>query len=135
MGGRIFFPKVPLAPGNCDFLFWARNLSKCQGAALGQKGLKHQCFVISHPWGSRRPKHKMEKSCAISGTIFLADIFFPQKCPKLRETAFFGFRPWISPSAKGCPRPKVPKTSILRFPAPGGAVGQNAKCKQVSLSL
>ena len=38
MGGRIFSPKVPLAPGNCVFLFLARarNFSKCPRPRTGQ---------------------------------------------------------------------------------------------------
>ena len=44
---------------------------------------------------------------------------------------FFRFPPGISLSAKGCPRPKWPQTpSILRFPAPGGRVGQNRRRKK-----
>ena len=51
LGVQFFFPKVPLAPGNRFFLFLARNFFKCQGAALGQKGLKPQYFAISRLWG------------------------------------------------------------------------------------
>ena len=81
LGVRVFSPKVPLAPGNRVFLFSARNFSKCQGAALGQKGLKPQYFAISHPWGSGRSKRKVQKSCAVFGRNCWVSGFFPQKCP------------------------------------------------------
>ena len=77
-GGRIFPPKVPLAPGYCVFPFLARNFSECQGLP---KGLKCQYFAISCPWGSGRPKHKMQKTCAILGRNFWGVQISPQKCP------------------------------------------------------
>ena len=40
--GNIFSIKVPLAPGNCDFVFsaQARNFSECQRPEMGQKTSK-----------------------------------------------------------------------------------------------
>ena len=38
---------------------------------------------------------------------------------------FFCFWPG---RAQGCPKPKGPRKPVLRFPAPGGPVGQNTKC-------
>ena len=94
-GGRIFSPNVPLAPGNCVFLFLARNFSKCQGAAaLGQKGPETPYFAISRPWGPDRPKRKMQKRCEISGRNFLGrPDFFPKSAPSYGKLRFSVFGP------------------------------------------
>ena len=83
--------EVPLAPGNCVFLFSARNLSKGQGAALGQKGLEAQYFAISRPWGSGWRKHKIYKSCPTLGRIFLGGRICPQQMPLAPGNCVFLF--------------------------------------------
>ena len=77
----FFLAKVPLAPGNRAFLFPARNFSKCQGATLGQKGVKTPVFCDFPPLGVRSVKTQSVKSCAIFGRNFWAAGFSPQKCP------------------------------------------------------
>ena len=80
LGVRFFSPKVPLAPGNRVFLFSARNFYKCQGAALGQKGLKPQYFAISRPWGSGQSKRKNLKNLRnLWRKHFWGGRFFPPK--------------------------------------------------------
>ena len=60
LGRADFFSKsAPSSEKLRFFPFLARNFSKCQGAALGQKGLNPQYFAISRPWGSGQRKHKM----------------------------------------------------------------------------
>ena len=80
----VFFSyklKVPLGPGNCIFLFSARNFSKRQGAALGQKGLKTLYFAISRPWGPVGENTKCKKVAQFRGENFGAEGFFPPKVP------------------------------------------------------
>ena len=54
-------PKSAPSSGKLRFSVFARNVSTCQGAAQGQKGLNPQHFAISRPWGSGRPKRKCKK--------------------------------------------------------------------------
>ena len=93
LGVRFFLPKVPPAPGNRVFLISARNFSKCQGAARGQKGLKTQYFAISRPWGSGRSKRKMQKSCAVFGRNFWVSVFFRKRAPSSGKSRFSDFGP------------------------------------------
>ena len=91
--GRNFFPKVPLAPQNCVFLFPARNFSQCQGAALGQKGLKNQYFAISRPWGSSRRKHDVKKLRNFWEKPLGRTDFFRESAPSSGKSRFSVFGP------------------------------------------
>ena len=63
----FFLPKVPLAPGDCVFLFSARawNFSKCPRPKTGQLPLNH-CF---RPMGVRPKKSCFRESCGKSSRI------------------------------------------------------------------
>ena len=115
LGVRFFLPKVPLAQGNRVFLFSARNFSKCQGAALGQKGLKTQYFAISRPWGSGRSKRKMQKSCALFGRNLcqVCPVFCRKSAPSSGKSRFSDFGPEFLQVPRGCPRPKGPKNTVF----------------------
>ena len=54
----------------------------------------------------------VEKVAQFLGETFGADGVFPQKCPYVREIAFFPFWPGISLSAKG-PRPTGPRKPVF----------------------
>ena len=78
----FFSPKVPLASGNRVFLFSSWNFSKCQGAAVGQKGLKTQYFAISRPWGVRSVKTENVKKMRSFREKPLGDRFIFPKVPQ-----------------------------------------------------
>ena len=94
LGVRFFFPKVPLAPRNRVFLFSARNFSKCQGAALGQKRPKTQYFAIPRPWGSLVGQNANCKKVALfSEETFGCPVFFPKSAPSSGKSRFSVFGP------------------------------------------
>ena len=78
-GGRIFSPKVPLAPGNCAFLFLtgARNFSKCPQPKTGQNPSKSP---FATTWGSDRKKlftRKLRKTVPDSVVTFFFRFWDP----------------------------------------------------------
>ena len=93
LGVRFFVAKVPLAPANRVFLFSARSFSKCQGAALGQKGLKTQYFAIFRPWGPAGQNAKCKKVAQFSGETFGCPVFSPKSAPSSRKSRFSVFGP------------------------------------------
>ena len=90
-GGRIFSPKVPLAPGNCPFLFSIRNFSECQGAALGQKCLKNLYLRFPALGSAKTQNVKKLHNC---GEKLLGRTGFSPKCaPSSGKLRFSGFGP------------------------------------------
>ena len=81
LGVQFFPPKVPLAPGNRVFLFSARNFSKCQGAALGQKGLNKPVFCDFPPLGVRSVRTQNAKKLRSFWEKLSGVRFFPPKVP------------------------------------------------------
>ena len=103
MGGRISPPKVPLAPGNCAFLFsaWIWNLSKCPRPVLGQTGLK-----IS--------KSRFPACGGLDGkklwNFEQPDVFL-KTVPSTRRLCFFLFSARAGNLSK-CPRPVLPQNGL-----------------------
>ena len=114
MGRRDFPPKSPPSYGKlCFFSFLARNFYKCQGAALGQTGLENQSCTISRPCQSGGPKHKMLKSCAISGRNFWGGWISPPKVRLALRNCVFLF-PAPGPNFSECPWAKTPVNHRFR---------------------
>ena len=99
-------------------------------AVRGQNGLKTSYFAISCPWGSGRPKQKTyEKLRNFGEKLFGRPVFSLKGASSTGKLHFFCFLSGFSRSAKG---QNGLKTSISRFPATGGPVGQIGKCKKVA---
>ena len=93
LGVLFFVAKVPLALGNRVFLFSARNFSKCQGAALGQKGLKHSILRFPAPGGPVGQNTKCKKNPRFSGETFGCPVFFRKSAPSSGKSRFSDFSP------------------------------------------
>ena len=115
------------------FLCSPRNFSKWQGAALGQKCLKNQSFVISCPGGPVGQNTKCTKVAQFLGeTLGQAD--FPQKSvPSSGKLRCSVPSPELLYVPRGCPRPKGPAIPVFcHFPPAGVRSVQTQQVKKVA---
>ena len=86
LGRPDFPPKVPLAPGNCIFIFSARaqNLSKCPRPKQAKIPLNHRFSAVGVRPGKKFPPRKLQKTIPNS----VATLFFAKSAPSTGKLRF-----------------------------------------------
>ena len=131
-GVRLFFPHVPLAPGDRDFLCSTWNPSKCQGAALGQKEPKNPVFCDFLPLGVRSVKTQSVKKLRGFREKLLGVWFFYPKVPLAPGNCVLLFLARARNFTK-CPPPKTGQnTTKSPFPTSGGPTEKKVVAKKVA---
>ena len=106
LGGRIFFPNVPLGPGNRVFRFWPEISSSAQGGPR-PKGPTNPVFREFPTLGVRMTKTQNVKKLRNFWEKLMGQTDFPPKSAlRYGKSCFFPFLTWARNFSK-CPRPKT----------------------------